>query len=552
MKITQISTVDIKGGAAKAAYRLHKGLIYIGQESVFLTLQKSSSDETVINLASLCEAEDRDVDLAKIQQYYLNQNRTSISNTLFSLPYPGLDLSQLAQVVNSDIINLHWIARFQSLTTLKKLLDLNKPLVWTLHDMWAFTGGCHYSSGCQEYEKACAVCPQLQRDSYDLTSAILKDKLELLNNPNLVIVTPSKWLAECSQKSQLFKHCRIEIIPYGLETNIFAPSSKAEAKKLLNIDSDTVTLLVGADEGNEQRKGFTELLRALQLCNEQLQKLIQTNKIILLSFGNPNYQLQKLAIPLLNFGQIQDETRLAQIYSAADIFLLPSLEDNFPNTMLEAMSCGTPVVAFQVGGIPDLVEDRITGRIIPGIDIAKMAEAILELVFTRNLAQEMGKNSREKIEANYSLATQAQCYLELYQDLLKGKSYIDSDLESSSARSVPLDLTLGPNFGKIVYQVALQASRKETEEVEGVLSSTQTQLTELQQFHTELQQAYTELGQAKETVETELNNLQIELEKTQRELGQLEETIYAMTTSKFWKIRELWFKLKGFLGYARG
>ena len=546
MKIVQVSTVDIKGGAAKAAYRLHKGLIEIGQDSLFLTSRKHSSDQTVIPLSSFKGAEDLDIYLATIQKYYIKKNRTQISNTLFSLPYPGLDLSQLDHVLSSDVINLHWIAHFQSPASIKKLLALNKPVVWTLHDMSAFTGGCHYSSGCLEYEDICYHCPQLKRDSFGLTSAILQDKLELINSPNLVIVTPSQWLAECSRKSKLFKHCRIETIPYGLETNVFFPTPKAQAKKLLNINSDTIALLVGADEGNEHRKGFTELYNALQLCHEELQPLIKSNKIILLSFGNPNYQLQQLDIPILNFGQIQDDTLLAQIYSAADMFLLPSLEDNLPNTMLEAMSSGTAVLAFQVGGIPDLIEEGITGKIIAGMDIHQMSRAILELVFQSNLSQQMGINGRSKIERSYSLARQAEKYLDLYQDILKNCVSLRESYVYPEVLTVPLDYTFGSNFKQIFYQVALEASREKAEELEGVLSLTQTQLTQRQQAYSEIEQVQNELQQSKEVIETQVCHLQVELEQTQIELKDAKETVYAMTTSKFWKIRKLWFKFKRF------
>ena len=547
MKIVQVSTVDIKGGAAKAAYRLHKGLMEIGQDSLFLTSRKHSSDQTVIPLSSFKGAENLDIYLATIQKYYIEMNRTEISNTLFSLPYPGLDLSQLDHVLSSDIINLHWIAHSQSPATIKKLLGLNKPVVWTLHDMSAFTGGCHYSSDCLEYEDICSLCPQLKKDSFDFTSAILQDKLELINSPNLVIVTPSQWLAECSRKSKLFKHCRIETIPYGLETSVFSPTPKAAAKKLLNINSDTITLLVGADEGNEHRKGFTELYKALQLCHEELQPLIKSNKIMLLSFGNPNYQLQQLDIPILNFGQIQDDTRLAQIYSAADIFLLPSLEDNFPNTMLEAMSCGTAVVAFEVGGIPDLIEEGITGKIIAGMHIHQMSRAILELVFNSNLSQQMGINGRIKIERSYSLARQAEDYLALYQDILNGYPHASESYLYSEVSSVPLDYTFGSNFKQIFAQVALEASREKAKELEGVLSLTQTQLTQMQQAHNEIQQAHNELRESKEVIETKAGHLQVQLEQTKIELMDAKETVYAMTTSKFWKIRKLWFKLKRIL-----
>ena len=232
MEIIQLNTYDIDGGAARAAYRLHRGLIEIGQQSRLLATVKSSHDETVSLLSPEPQTAATDSDyFSLIQQHYINANRTSLSNTLFSLPYPGLDLTQLPEILAADIINLHWIAYYQSPVTLKQLLDLGKPVVWTLHDMYAFTGGCHYSSGCSQYQKDCFSCPQLKDNPLGLTSALLKDKLDLLVNSNLTVVTPSRWLGQCARNSQLFRHHRIEVIPYSLETDVFVPLAKTEAKK---------------------------------------------------------------------------------------------------------------------------------------------------------------------------------------------------------------------------------------------------------------------------------------------------------------------------------
>ena len=549
MKIIQLNTYDIDGGAARAAYRLHRGLIEIGQQSRLLATVKSSQDETVSLLSTQTPILARDSEyFSLIQQHYINANRTSLSNTLFSLPYPGLDLTQLPEILAADIINLHWIAYYQSPVTLKQLLDLGKPVVWTLHDMYAFTGGCHYSSGCSQYQKDCFSCPQLKEDSWGLTSALLKDKLDLLANSNLTVVTPSNWLAECARNSQLFRHHPVEVIPYSLETDVFVPLAKTEAKKRLGISPKTFTVLAGAQDGNERRKGFLELLQSLKICtaNVSFQELVETGKFQLLCFGVPNEQLQALNFPILSLGQINSDQELSEIYSAADIFVLPSLEDNLPNTMLEAMSCGTPVIAFNIGGISDILKDGLTGRLLSEVDSHQMAQAILDSISDPNLCQQMGRKCRQVIETYYPLPVQAKRYVNLYQELLLAhpassprtrldvKAVFDT---SSQPLSVPVNVSRGSNFNCIFSEIALKASH-----------------CELFNLRTQLQQTQVQFQQSQERVhqtQTELANLRTQLKQTQGQLKGLRIRIRDMETSKFWQLRLAWMRVKRALGLAK-
>ncbi|EAZ88809.1 glycosyltransferase, partial [Crocosphaera chwakensis] len=306
-KILQLNTIDIGGGAARATYRLHKGLQQAGHKSLMLANYKLSTDETVCLVNPLPELDESQKEaFTTLQTHYINENRTELSNTLFNFPYPGWDVSQVEEVQEADIIQLHWVAMFQSPQTLKRLASLGKPIVWTLHDMWAFTGGCHYTAGCDGYQTNCDHCPQLKEDKFNLAAAILQDKLDLLSGVNLTIVTPSYWLADCVRKSALFKHQRVEVIPNGVETDRFIPIPKTKAKEGLGIKPNTFTLLIGADNGNEKRKGFEEMIKALEVCLEDGRFFIavQQEKIKLLSFGIPNDQLNSLKIPIVSLGQI--------------------------------------------------------------------------------------------------------------------------------------------------------------------------------------------------------------------------------------------------------
>ena len=477
MKIVQINTYDISGGAARAAYRLHRGLLQIGQDCRMLVRYKASTDDSIFCVVPENPAEKVNEEFflsVAIQEHYINSHRTDISNTLFSLPYPGYDLSVLPMVQAADIINLHWVANYQSPLTLHKLFALGKPVVWTLHDQWAFTGGCHYAAGCEEYRHECASCSQLADDPFGVTAAVFKDKLKLFKDANLTIVTPSRWMAECARQSRLFKDLRVEVIPNSLETDIYTPLPKQEAKEEIGISPQAITLLFGAIDGSEKRKGFFELVNAIKFClNEDVfQKLLHDDKIRLVCFGRPSHELESIGIPFVALGPLDSDEKIRSAYSAADIFLLPSLEDNLPNTILESMSCGTPVVAFDVGGLPDMITNGVTGQLVPLSDTRKMGETIIDLIQKPGLRKSMGKEGRKIAEKEYSLSVQARHYSDLYKELHLGNKSAFQTAPAESATdtvwghvrkkeslSVPVITAIGPSFMEIYDQVLMKALR---------------------------------------------------------------------------------------------
>ena len=263
MIITHVNYSDISGGAARAAFRLHSGLNLIEQDSYMLVVDKKSTDEKIFDVMKndfTLNNEDRikekffsDI----IQNRYIDKSRTDISNTLFTVPYPGYNINTISLIQNSDIINFHWISFFLSLMSQKNLFSLKKKIVWTLHDQEPFTGGCHYTANCEKYVyDDCLNCPQIKDDYFNIPNNIFLDKLDILKDADLTIVTPSKWLAACAKKSKLFKNYRIETIKNSVETDIFYPIDKKIAKRRLEIDENSITILFGAENGNEKRKGF--------------------------------------------------------------------------------------------------------------------------------------------------------------------------------------------------------------------------------------------------------------------------------------------------------
>ncbi|MCJ7686923.1 MAG: glycosyltransferase family 4 protein, partial [Desulfobacteraceae bacterium] len=493
------------GGAARAAYRLHRGLREIGQDCRMLVRHKESQDDTVVLVDAEERPENPNEDFflsAIIQPYYINSNQTELSNTLFSLSYPGFDLSELPVVQSADVVNLHWVAQYQSLVTLHRLFSLGKPVVWTLHDQWAFTGGCHYSAGCEKYQSDCVECPQLGDDPFNLPAAILKDKLEIFKNADLTIVTPSRWMASCARKSKLFKGLKIEVLPNSLETNIYTPLPKPEAKEKIGISPETITLLFGAVDGSEKRKGFFELVNAIKFClNEDVfQKLLHDDKIRLVCFGKPSRELESIGIPFVTLGHLDSDEKIRRVYSAADIFLLPSLEDNLPNTILESMSCGTPVVAFDVGGLPDMVTNGVTGQLVPLSDTRKMGETIIDLIKKPDLRKSMGKEGRKRAEQEYSLSVQAGRYSDLYKELhLGNKSALQTAPAESAGEtawghvrkeeslSVPVTTAIGPSFREIYDQVLMKALRSVPVALNLLDGRYDSQVKQIQELHVHLE-----------------------------------------------------------------
>ncbi|WP_448600229.1 glycosyltransferase family 4 protein [Thermoleptolyngbya sp.] len=598
MNIVQVNTWDVDGGAARAVYRLHKGLLQQGHSETLVCLSKSSDDPAVLEVAVEAIAHQPNaLSTHIIQTHAIDGERTSLSNTLFSFPYPGWDINGLPVIQAADVINLHWVARFQSLTTLKKLLALSKPVVWTLHDMWAFTGGCHYSAGCLKYEADCMECPQLAHESSSLAAAVLRDKLEIFAEANLTIVTPSQWLADCARKSQLFQNLRIEVIPNSLETDVFFPVDKAVAKQQFGIASETTTLLFGAFTAEEKRKGFTELLKATQQCleNSDFRTLVEQNRLLLLCFGQPDPSLEALPIPVHSFGKIASDTMLRDIYSAADVFVLPSMQDNLPNTMLEAMSCGTPVLAFDVGGIPDVVIPEKTGWLVPERDVAQLAEAMLKIALNLEKPQLMGNSCRCFIEEKFPLSVQASRYLALYQSLLDNKPIQVAPVSQSPAQfaTAPLDTSTGMHTQSVIDAIARPLLESQVQQVLAEKALIQAQLQQqkealqqqqeiAQQQQNEalqqqelLQQLYEYLDRLKSHAKTQdvtILHLRSQLEKQQSKVNQqksrieqyeadkkslgdrigqlevqlrvLQRQITAIESSKFWKLRTAWISLK--------
>ncbi len=426
MKIVQVNAKDISGGAAIACYRLHRGLVEAGLQCRLLVNNKLSADETVSSAVATQADEPMQEDaflISVLQDLCIDANRSTISDAQFSLTSPGYDLCSSSLVTDEDIINLHWINNYQSPLTISRLLRLGKPVIWTLHDQWAFTGGCHLIGGCDKYRTDCHPCPQLLDDSYAIPSRMLRDKRLHFQADSLTIVTPSKWLAQCVQGSHVLGGRRVEVIPNGVETDVFVPVPKAAAKEKIGISPETMVFLFGARNLARSYKGGTDLIAAIgyALSNPQFSRQVRLNRIKLMCFGFHSEGLREIGLPLISLGYLDSVERTSLAYAASDFLMLPSREDNLPNTMLEAMSCGTPVIGYAVGGIPDVVSDGSNGWLVESGNVTELGRAIVEAARMDSTSrQAMSDQCRRLITQSYSVQVQARNYLALYRDLLTG------------------------------------------------------------------------------------------------------------------------------------
>ena len=414
MKVLILSSSDLIGGAARAAYRLHQGLLAAGVNSQMLVQIKESGDGTVVAPQSKVQRGIAAVKPALDQiPFSLYRDRDPRVGIYSSQWLPNQVIKKIEQI-DPDIINLHWVCGgFIPIETIGKL---KQPLVWTLHDMWAFTGGCHYSGECDRYQDSCGACPQLGSDrSWDLSRWIWQRKAKAWTNIDLTVVTPSKWLAETAKSSFLFQNIPVEIIGNGINPQIYQPHPKKLARKILNLPIDKKIVLFGALNSTiDKRKGFSLLLAAIQ----SLRRLESPDLVELVIFGAsaPSTPID-FGFKSNYVGKLHDDVSLSLLYAAADVFVAPSIQDNLPNTILEAMFCGTPSAAFNIGGIPDLIEHQQNGYLAKPFLPEDLAEGIHWILTDSKRQEELARNNRNKALSQFNLERQTQRYLRVFHDL---------------------------------------------------------------------------------------------------------------------------------------
>lgn len=410
MKILQINTFESFGGAAIAALRLHQSLCSNGIESKFITLLKTRNNENVISANRLVNKYTFPL-LSVINKSPLLQYRNAPRPYQISPGWLSLAGKKILKTIrdwNPDIIHFHWVAEGMiNINDIVKISDI-KPTVWTLHDMWALTGGCHYSSGCSRYEAGCGACPFLKsNNSNDITSRIFNQKKITWKNQNLTLISPSQWLNAMASKSPLFAKNLCTVIPNAVEMHTVS-FTKEEICERYHIQKNKKIILAVSHNLSDKRKGFDLFLKSLKHLNPK-------ENYELITMGNLHRQPSS---SIRHLGYISQPNEALSIYAAADVFVLPSIEDNFPNTILESMSVGTPVVAFKnSGGAAEIIDHKINGYLAESFSPENLAHGI-SWVLHHDSYNTIRRAAKEKITHNYTLDHMAARYISLYQKIL--------------------------------------------------------------------------------------------------------------------------------------
>lgn len=421
MKVVHLSLSN-DGGAGIAAYRLHTALCHIGIDSMMLTLH-SKNDDTAVKVIDTTARPCLSTGPGTSAHFYVHEKRQHClmeqhphrlsSCEMFSDASSEVTLENIQELQDADIVNMHWITGVVDYARMGYTFR-DKKIVWTLHAMNDFTGGCCYSYNCRKYTTSCTQCPQLGINPFDYAAHIFHQKLFGMQSLDVVAVTPSRWLADCAKQSAIFAGKSVFHIPNGISVNTFRPMESSLARQFLNISPDRFIILFGAFDASNERKGFTHLTAAFQHLSPE-----QCDKITVIGFGASSESLfESLPCEVKGLGPVCNEDNLALIYSMADLYVMPSLADNLPNSILESLSSGTPVVAFRVGGIPEIIQHKKNGYLATPFETSELAEGIVWCM--QNRGQLSTESCTETIRYGYTERIQALRYISLYQSLLGG------------------------------------------------------------------------------------------------------------------------------------
>lgn len=418
MRIVHLNTYSGNGGAGRACMRLNKALKAEGLDSELAVNFLFRDNPEVHNLSKGFFSKWFTA-VGIILERITAKLFTKDLPIPFSFPVWGKDISGLKFIRSADIIHLHWINHaFLRPEDLARLSSLNKPIVWTFHDSNAFTGGCHVRYDCDHFLKECGDCPVLKYNGSDDSShRIWKRKAKAYSKLDLTIIAPSKWMADSVKKSSLLGAAKVVNIPNTLDTTIFKPSVKSEARTKLGLNPEKFILMSGfMPSRKDLHKGTSYLVEAIELFIKDHQ--VSPDSVELLVFGNRDEKnVPKFPVHTTFLGTIADDEKLALCYSAADVFLAPSLEDNLPNTVMESLACGTPIAAFTTGGIPDMVKHKSNGYLAEYRSSADLAAGIAWIYNYPNRA-ELNFNARQTIEQHFAESIIAGQHIELYKSLL--------------------------------------------------------------------------------------------------------------------------------------
>jgi len=414
MKILIVNISDLNGGAARAAYRLHNALLAEDIDSEMLVLDKYSDDFKVKSINSTKKRKGLNLLRPSIDNFpvtfYKNKGKTAFTPAFIG----SAGVIESINSISADIVHLHWIGG--AMIKLEDLSRINAPIVWSLHDMWAFTGGCHYDEECKAYEKTCGSCVVLgSHKENDLSRKVYKRKEKVYGRiKNMTIIGLSSWISHLAQKSSLLKDKKHINLPNPINTELFKKFNKVKARELWNLPKDKKLLLFGAmGATSDPRKGFDSLKEVFYALKEK-----EDIELVVLGGSKPEF-FEDFALKTHYLGKLTDDISLITLYSAVDVVVVPSLQENLSNVIMESLSCGTPVVGFNIGGNGDMIESKKNGYLAEPFISDDMANGILWVLDDENYDR-LSQYAREKVLKEFDSSVVSRQYIELYKEILNG------------------------------------------------------------------------------------------------------------------------------------
>ena len=411
MNILHLSTEYNLGGSGRAAYRIHSSLIQRGHISRMLVSGKvlGAPDAGPIWGTLPWRAADwlarRTTDALSLQYLFLPSSWKLLGHPWFRA---------------ADVVQLYNTHGGYFSHSVLGVASRRKPFVWRLSDMWPLTGHCCYSYDCDRWTTGCGACPLLADDpalKTDRTALLWRMKQRIYARANVTLVAPSRWIAGLAKQSPLVGHWPVEMIPNGLDLSVFRPISRAAAREVLGLPQDEQVVLFSSVETHAYRKGGTFVTEAVNMLKGKTRKPFR-----LLVAGNRAREWETaVGVPVTAVDMVKDDQLLATLYSAADVFVHPALADNLPNGVLESLACGTPVVAFDVGGVGEAVRPMETGYLARCKDAADLAQGMARLLDDPELRRRLSGRCREIAEAEYDMGLQAKRFEELYRTVIHAR-----------------------------------------------------------------------------------------------------------------------------------
>lgn len=418
MRVLIVNTSERNGGAAIAASRLTEALKNNGIKAMMMVRDKTTDQISVVGLKKSW----------KLRWHFLYERFTIWRKSHFDktnlfaidIANTGTDITTLPEFKKADVIHLHWINQgMLSLKVIGKILNSGKPVVWTMHDMWPFTGVCHYAGDCTKYQVECGNCPLINdgKQAKDLSYKVFRKKLKLLSKAHVTFVGCSRWLTDQAKHSRLLIGQTVTSIPNAININVFHPKDKKEMRNRYNLPLDKKLILFGSAKITDPRKGMKYLIEACGKLVERHPELKENTGVVVFGLQSESIASQ-LPFPVYVLSYIRSEADLVSMYSAVDLFVTPSLQDNLPNTIMEAMACGIPCVGFNVGGIPEMIDHTRNGYVARYKDAGDLAEGLYWVLENPDYKQ-LCQSAVKKVEGSYSEGIVAMQYISIYNHICK-------------------------------------------------------------------------------------------------------------------------------------